>query len=159
MLGYSPPVNRMTDRCKKITFPQLLLRAVITKIWQNFYIVKGIPFRIVSAKGEDVWRQSTSVLREVIPTVIRHDAWVLWRWWTLLNRIWVLEVNIIKWSIGLFGLGDFYWYPAPDLKKVFLPSELSSNRILSENAFKIPQFHNELVLLRLITGLMTTINM
>ena len=30
-----PPVNRITDRCKNITFPQLRLRAVIIKVrWQ-----------------------------------------------------------------------------------------------------------------------------
>ena len=35
LLGRSPPppVNRMTDRCKNITFPQLRLRAVKTKYW------------------------------------------------------------------------------------------------------------------------------
>ena len=29
-LGQAPPVNRMTDSCKNITFPQLLLRTVTT---------------------------------------------------------------------------------------------------------------------------------
>ena len=30
MMGYHPPVNRITDTCKNITFPQLRLRAVKT---------------------------------------------------------------------------------------------------------------------------------
>ena len=29
MMGYTPPVNRITDTCKNITFPQLHLRVVI----------------------------------------------------------------------------------------------------------------------------------
>ena len=32
MLGYTPPpVNRITDRCKNITFPQLRLQTVMIK--------------------------------------------------------------------------------------------------------------------------------
>ena len=27
--GYTPPVNRITDRCKNISFPQLRMRTVI----------------------------------------------------------------------------------------------------------------------------------
>ena len=32
---HTPPMNRMTDRCKNITFPQLRLRAVINN---GYYI-------------------------------------------------------------------------------------------------------------------------
>ena len=37
MMGYPPPpVNRITDTCKNITFPQLRLRAVKTLACRNF---------------------------------------------------------------------------------------------------------------------------
>ena len=39
------PVNRITDRCKNITFQQLRLGLVIKKIWQNFEIDMDISFR------------------------------------------------------------------------------------------------------------------
>ena len=36
MLGYIPPVDRITDTCKNITFPQLHLRAVINVCAHNW---------------------------------------------------------------------------------------------------------------------------
>ena len=41
----TPPVNRMTDRCKDITFPHFRLRAVIKKTIKIEQIVTGKQFR------------------------------------------------------------------------------------------------------------------
>ena len=39
MMGYPLPVNRITDTCKNITFPQLRLRAVINE-WFKYSFEK-----------------------------------------------------------------------------------------------------------------------
>ena len=36
MLGYTPRVDRVTDGCENITFPQLRMRAVINITWHYF---------------------------------------------------------------------------------------------------------------------------
>ena len=70
-LHHTETHRRQTDTWKNITLPQNWFAGGNN---EEFRFDEEILFLIVSVYCEDVWRESTSVLRNVIPTVIRHDA-------------------------------------------------------------------------------------
>ena len=92
--GVHPPVNRMSDRCKNITFPQLRFRAVIINC-EHIYIYKvtvKIIFKlteylaeIIINKIELVWsiKEFVAVLKLQVYIFVAEITFVIatnWHW-------------------------------------------------------------------------------